>query len=144
MRVTVTLALEIPDYEVSVKSIDECVAEAMPRFACEAWQKFVWAVEERARRQHRLGDLRVKSRECRSLWTSGGQVRFWRRRFISEADEHSLLLFDLRVGLGRWQRTTELAEKKMAEAAADIVKQLIGVAPSKADLEKAVTAARKA
>jgi len=118
--VTVTLALEIPDHEVSVKSIDECVAEAMPGFACEAWQKFVWAVEERARGQHRLGDLRVKSRECRSLWTSGGQVRFWRRRFISEADEHSLLLFDLRVGLGRWQRTTELAEKKMAEAAADI------------------------
>lgn len=31
-----------------------------------------------------------------------------------------------------------------AEAAADIVKQLIGVAPAKADLEKAVTAARKA
>jgi F-type H+-transporting ATPase subunit b len=31
-----------------------------------------------------------------------------------------------------------------AEAAADIVKQLIGVAPSKAELEKAVTAARKA
>ena len=31
-----------------------------------------------------------------------------------------------------------------AEAAADIVKQLIGVAPSKADLEKAVTAARRA
>ena len=30
------------------------------------------------------------------------------------------------------------------EAAADIVKQLIGVAPSKAELEKAVTAARKA
>lgn len=30
------------------------------------------------------------------------------------------------------------------EAAADIVKQLIGVAPPKADLEKAVTAARKA
>jgi len=30
------------------------------------------------------------------------------------------------------------------EAAADIVKQLIGVAPSKADVEKAVTAARKA
>ncbi|BAQ16469.1 hypothetical protein [Methyloceanibacter caenitepidi] len=31
-----------------------------------------------------------------------------------------------------------------AEAAADIVKQLIGVAPSKAELDKAVTAARKA
>lgn len=31
-----------------------------------------------------------------------------------------------------------------AEAAADIVKQLIGVSPSKAELEKAVTAARKA
>ncbi|MDJ0512205.1 MAG: ATP F0F1 synthase subunit B [Methyloceanibacter sp.] len=30
------------------------------------------------------------------------------------------------------------------EAAADIVKQLIGVTPSKADVEKAVTAARKA
>ena len=44
MRVTVTLALEIADERVSVKSIDEVVGEAMPRFASEAWQKFVWAV----------------------------------------------------------------------------------------------------
>jgi hypothetical protein len=120
MRVTVTLALEIPDYGVSVKSIDECVAEAMPRFASEAWQKFVWAVEERARGQHRFGELEVKSHECRTLWTSVGRVRFRRRRFISEADERSLLLFDMRVGIRPWQRRTKLAEEKMAEAAADI------------------------
>ena len=85
MRVTVTLALEIPEERVSVKSIDEVIGAAMPRFASEAWQKFVWAVEERARRQHRAGELEVKSHEWRTLWTSAGRVRFRRRRFISEA-----------------------------------------------------------
>jgi hypothetical protein len=120
MRVTVTLALEIPDERVSVKSIDECVAEAMPGFASQAWQKFVWGVEERARRQHRAGGLEVKSHEWRTLWTSVGRVRFKRRRFLSEADGRSVLLFDMRVGIRPWQRKTDLAEEKMAEAAADI------------------------
>jgi len=120
MRVTVTLALEIPDHEVSVKSIDRCVAEAMSRFGSEAWQKFVWAVEECACKQHCPGNLQVKSHEQRTLWTSAGPVKFSRRRFISRPDGKSLLLFDMRVGLESWRRRTELAEMKMAEAAADI------------------------
>ncbi|MCB1441557.1 MAG: ATP F0F1 synthase subunit B [Methyloceanibacter sp.] len=48
----------------------------------------------------------------------------------------------------RIEKATEAAMKDInsvaTDAAADIVRQLIGVAPSKADLEKAVTAARKA
>ena len=120
MRVTVTLALEIPDHEVSVKSIDDCVFEAMPRFASEAWQKFVWEVEERALSQHRKGDLQVKSHEERKLWTSSGMVNFTRRRFTCGIEDKSLLLFDMRTGLGPWQRRTESANRIMAEAAAEI------------------------
>ncbi|GFO82931.1 ATP F0F1 synthase subunit B [Methyloceanibacter sp.] len=48
----------------------------------------------------------------------------------------------------RIEKATEAAMKDInsvaTDAAADIVRQLIGVAPSKADLERAVTAARKA
>lgn len=120
MRVTVTLALEIPDHEVSVKGIDECVFEAIPMFASEAWQKFVWEVESRALSQHRTGDLRVKSHELRTLWTSSGPVSFTRRRFTSEIEDKSLLLFDMRTGLEPWQRRTEPANRMMAEAAAEI------------------------
>jgi hypothetical protein len=120
MRVTVTLALEIPDERVSVKGIEDCVLEAAGRFRSEAWQKFVWSVEEAALKQERSGTLRPKGWERRSLWTTAGPVAFRRRRFLSSEDGRSVLLFDMRVGLEPWQRTTVAADELMAEAAADI------------------------
>jgi hypothetical protein len=120
MRVTVTLALDIPDERVSVKSIEECVREAAGRFRSEAWQKWVWAVEEKARGEHPSGALRIKCWEGRSLWTTAGPVAFRRRRFLSREDGRSLLLFDMRVGLKPWQRTTMAADDLMSETAADI------------------------
>jgi len=120
MRVTVTLVLDIPDEQVSVKSIEECVREASGRFRSEAWQKWVWAVEEKAQSEHPRGALRVKCWERRSLWTTAGPVGFKRRRFVSVVDDRSLLLFDMRMGLKPWQRTTAAADDLMAEAAADI------------------------
>lgn len=120
MRVTVTLALEIPDHQVSVKSIERCVGEAMVRFRSEAWQQFAWAVEEQALAQRPPGALRVKGWERRSLWTTAGPVQFKRRRFLSANDQGTLRLFDMRVGLNAWQRTTAATDQLMAEAAADI------------------------
>jgi hypothetical protein len=120
MRVTVTLTLEIPDEQVSVKSIEECVGKAMIRLRSEAWQAFVTEVEARAMAQRPPGSLRVKSWESRSLWTTAGPVRFRRRRFLSANDEGSVRLFDRRVGLPANQRTTAGADQLMAEAAADI------------------------
>jgi hypothetical protein len=120
MRVTVTLTLEIPDEQVSVKSIEECVRGGVVRFRSAAWQEFVCAVEGNAMAQRPPGALRVKARERRSLWTTAGPVRFRRRRVLSANDEGSLMLFDMRVGLTARQRTTAAADLLMAEAAADI------------------------
>jgi hypothetical protein len=120
MRVNVTLALEIPDHEVSVKSIDDVVREAVPEFVSAAWQQWARAVEEQAQRVHPAGALRVKSWEARTLWTMAGLARFKRRRFEVAGERRSLLLFDLRTGLKGWQRSTPGAERLMAEAAADV------------------------
>lgn len=110
-----TLVLEIPDQEVSVKVFEEKVRVAVREVANAAWQGFVWAVENMARRQHPAGDLWVKDREERKLLTSVGVVTFSRRRFTSPNDEKSFLLFDKRVGLMSNQRCTEAAERLLAE-----------------------------
>jgi hypothetical protein len=120
MRVTVTLALEIPDHEVSVKSIDQAVREAVPEFVSAAWQRWVREVEDQAWWAHPAGAMRVKSWEQRTLWTTAGPVRFKRRRFEVAGERKGLLLFDLRTGLQGWQRNTPGAERLMAEAAADV------------------------
>jgi hypothetical protein len=77
-------------------------------------------VEAQAIGQNRPGVLQAKGWERRSLWTTAGHVQFTRRRFWSADDGRSLLLFDMRVGLQAWQRTTSAADGLMAEAAADI------------------------
>ena len=61
----------------------------------------------------------MKSVEARTLLTSSGPVRFRRRRFASEADGGSVLVFDLRAGLERWRRTTAAADRMLAETAAE-------------------------
>jgi len=120
MRVTVTLVLDLPAEEVSVKNIERCISEATSKFISLAWQRMVSVVEERAIKQHPNGGLVVKGWEKRSLWTSSGLVELKRRRFFSKADNCTLLLFDKRIGLHPWQRRTDLAEEIMAEAAAEI------------------------
>lgn len=97
-----TQVVEIPDGDVCVKSIEEAVARAAREFASAAWQAAVVEVERQALAQHPAGSLRVKAVEPRTLWTASGPVSFRRRRFVSEADGGSVLLFDLRAGLERW------------------------------------------
>ena len=119
MRVTVTQMLEIPDLDVSVKSIEEAVARAARGFPSAAWQAAVHCVETRAASQHPAGSFRLKACEPRTLWTTSGPVTFRRRRFVSEDEQRSFLLFDLRVGLRPRRRTTAGADRLLAETAAE-------------------------
>lgn len=114
-----TRDVEIADERVSVKEFEGLLFEAVREFVKTAWQMFVWAVEVRAIEQHPRGNLRVKGKERRTLLTTSGLVTFERRRFTCPDDESSFLLFDKRVGLRSNQRSTEAADRMMAEAAAE-------------------------
>ena len=114
-----TQEMEIADERVSVKEFEGWLFEAVREFVKTAWQMFVWAVEVRAIEQHPRGNLRVKGKERRTLLTTLGPVTFERRRFTCPDDESSFLLFDKRVGLRSNQRSTEAADRLMAEMAAE-------------------------
>jgi hypothetical protein len=114
-----TQVLVIADHDLSVKSFEARLFEAVRAFVNAAWQAFVWEVESLAASQHQAGDLRAKGRERRRLLTTSGPVAFARGRFTSPSEEHSFLLFDKRVGLRSNQRSTAAADRLMAEAAAE-------------------------
>jgi hypothetical protein len=114
-----TQVLVIADHDVSVKSFEARLFEAVRAFASTAWQAFVWEVEGLAASQHQAGDLRVKGTERRRLLTASGPVTFTRRRFTSPSEEHSFMLFDKRVGLRSNQRSTAAADRLLAETAAE-------------------------
>jgi transposase len=114
-----TPVLEIPDEQLSVKVFEEKFGAFVRAIVDAGWQAFVWAVENAARGQHPAGDLWVKDREERKLLTSMGLVSFSRRRFTSPNDERSFLLFDRRVGLRSNQRSTEAADRLLAETGAE-------------------------
>ena len=120
MKIGVCLEVEIPDRELSVNSIERGIAEAAGRFPSAAWGALVRAVEARAREAYPPGRLRVKSVEDRTLWTVSGPVTFRRRRFEDPAEPRSFLLFDGRVGLEPWRRSTEAADRCFAETAAEM------------------------
>jgi len=115
----VVMMVEIPDELVSVKSIEEAVSRAVGQFPSLVWQAAVAEVERRALSQHPEGSLRVCGWEERTLWTTSGPVRFKRRRFRSSSEERSFLLFDMRAGLRRRQRTTAAADQLLAQTAAE-------------------------
>ncbi len=119
MRIVVTLVSEIPDRDVSVKSIEQASLAAWREFPSRFWREAVRAVEARALAQHPPGRRTVKCWEERTLLTAAGPVTFRRRRFSDEAEERSFLLFDMRVGLAPYQRTTAAAERLLAETAAE-------------------------
>lgn len=114
-----TQEMEIAEERVSVKEFEGLLFEAVREFVRTAWQMYVWAVEVHAIGQHPRGNLRVKGKERRTLLTTLGPVSFERRRFTCPDDESSFLLFDKRVGLRSNQRSTEAADRMMAEAAAE-------------------------
>jgi len=122
MPVTVTVAVtfDIPEEDLTVKCIEGAVARAEEKFRDMAWQDVVTRVESAAMEEYPAGKLRVKGWEDRTLLTMSGPVKIRRRRFESEADERSFLLFDRRVGLERYQRTTGCAYEKMAETASEV------------------------
>jgi len=122
MRVTVTLTLDfdIPDGDLTVKCIEDAVAKGQSEFRDRAWQAAVTKVESEAIEQYPPGKLKVKAWEGRTLLTRSGPVKIRRRRFECAADEGSFLLFDRRVGLLRYQRTTVEAQEKMAETSSEV------------------------
>jgi hypothetical protein len=120
MEIVVTLVAEIPDGDLSVKSLEQVCSTAGREFPGAFWQAAVRAVEAAALAQHPPGRLTVKSWEARTLWTAAGPVIFRRRRFASPAEARSFLLFDLRVGLAPGQRTTAAADRLFAETAAEV------------------------
>jgi hypothetical protein len=114
-----TRDLEIAEEGLSVKEFERLLFDAVRDIVDGAWRAFVWAVELRALGQYPRGHLRVKGKEQRTLLTASGPVTFERRRFTSPDDERSFLLFDKRVGLQSNQRSTEAADRLMAETAAE-------------------------
>ncbi|MHC4250006.1 MAG: UPF0236 family transposase-like protein [Planctomycetota bacterium] len=126
--------------DVTVKSIDRAVQQAWREFPSLAWQATVRAVEAVAVRQN-CGRLRVKSYQKRTLWTSAGNVAFRRRRFFyaDRREEGSFHVFDMRVGLERYERFVPEAKETCAKLASiapsyrkssEIARLLLGDAPS--------------
>ena len=120
MRVTVTLAINVPGEDLTVKSIEEAVAHAQRKFSNMVWQAFVSKVESAAKKQYPPGKLKVKAWEERTLLTMSGPVKFQRHRFECVAEDKSILLFDMRVGLKPYQRVTEAVEERLAETAGEV------------------------
>jgi hypothetical protein len=121
MRVTLTLSVDvcITGGEPTVKQIEQATLEAQRRRPSLVWQQVVGRVERRALSVQPEGGLVVKGWESRTLLTAAGPVEFRRRRFLCRAEQKSLLVFDLRVGLGRWERSTPGAERLLAESSAE-------------------------
>ncbi|MGD8241083.1 MAG: UPF0236 family protein [Armatimonadota bacterium] len=139
MRVYVPVEIVI-EGDVTVKSIDRAVRRAWQEFPSLAWQRAVSAVEATAVRQDN-GTLRVKGYEKRTLWTSAGFAEFRRRRFFyaDGREEGSFHVFDMRVGLEKYERFTPAAGETCAKLASispsyrkasEITELLLGDAPS--------------
>jgi hypothetical protein len=119
VTVTVAMTVDIPDGGLTVKCMEEAVARGLSEFRNQAWQGIVTRVEEAAMEQYPAGKMRVKAWEWRTLLTRSGPVAFRRRRFECEAEEKSILLFDVRTGLERYRRTTEAADEALANTSAE-------------------------
>ena len=117
MQVRVVVDVDVPESELDVEGIERAVTAAWRDFPGKAWNAVAREIEVVAERQHQAR-MHRKCVETRSLWTTAGHVRFTRHRYTDDVEEKSFTLFDMRVGLERYQRATEAAKDAFGRLAA--------------------------